>query len=232
MRHVEDDSATSQARGLATGGQKLRACPTCNRGVGRQGECSPAIDDPMAKLFFRYAAMNAGKSTALLQVAHNYEERGHRVRIFTARLDDRYGRGFVTSRLGPQREVEQFDAATDFLALADEAPGIACILVDEAQFLSKRQVQQLHELAHLRNLPAICYGLRTDFQGELFPGSATLLALADEMDEMKTICDCGRKATMNMRVDASNRKVTEGAQVEIGGNARYRSVCGRCFRQG
>jgi thymidine kinase len=189
----------------------------------------------MAKLFFRYAAMNAGKSTALLQVAHNYEERGHQVRIFTARLDDRYGRGFVTSRLGPQREVEQFDADTDFLALMgqnDSGPGVACILIDEAQFLTKRQVQQLHEMAHLRNLPAICYGLRTDFQGELFPGSATLLALADEMDEMKTICDCGRKATMNMRVDASNRKVTEGAQVEIGGNARYRSVCGRCFRQG
>lgn len=186
----------------------------------------------MAKLFFRYAAMNAGKSTALLQVAHNYEERGHRVRIFTARLDDRYGHGRVTSRLGPQREVEQFDADTDFIALMRDTPGIACILVDEAQFLSKNQVQQLHEMAHLRNLPAICYGLRTDFQGELFPGSATLLALADEMDEMKTICDCGRKATMNMRVDASNRKVTEGAQVEIGGNARYRSVCGRCFRQG
>ncbi|MGM9481711.1 thymidine kinase [Roseateles sp. NT4] len=186
----------------------------------------------MAKLFFRYAAMNAGKSTALLQVAHNYEERGHQVRIFTAKLDDRYGRGFVTSRLGPQREVEQFDAHTDFVALMGDSPGIACILIDEAQFLSKSQVQQLHEMAHLRNLPAICYGLRTDFQGELFPGSAALLGLADEMDEMKTICDCGRKATMNMRVDAHNRKVTEGAQVEIGGNARYRSVCGRCFRQG
>jgi thymidine kinase len=186
----------------------------------------------MAKLFFRYAAMNAGKSTALLQVAHNYEERGHRVRIFTARLDDRYGEGFVTSRLGPKREAEQFDASTDFLALMTDSPGIACILVDEAQFLTKLQVQQLHEMAHLSNLPAICYGLRTDFQGELFPGSATLLALADEMDEMKTICHCGRKATMNMRVDAENRKVTQGAQVEIGGNARYRAVCGRCFRQG
>jgi thymidine kinase len=184
----------------------------------------------MAKLFFRYAAMNAGKSTALLQVAHNYEERGHSVRIFTARLDDRYGPGYVTSRLGPKRAVETFDSGTDFLGLIGESPRIACILVDEAQFLSKTQVQALHEMAHLRNLPAICYGLRTDFQGELFPGSAALLALADEMDEMKTICDCGRKATMNMRVDADNRKVTEGAQVEIGGNARYRSVCGRCFR--
>jgi thymidine kinase len=185
----------------------------------------------MAKLFFRYAAMNAGKSTALLQVAHNYEERGHRVRIFTAQLDDRYGRGYVTSRLGPQRAAEVFTPETDFLALTQADPGIACLLVDEAQFLSKTQVHALHEIAHLHNLPAICYGLRTDFRGELFPGSATLLALADEMDEMKTICDCGRKATMNMRVDESNRKVTEGAQVEIGGNARYRAVCGRCFRQ-
>jgi len=185
----------------------------------------------MAKLFFRYAAMNAGKSTALLQVAHNYEERGHSVRIFTAQVDDRYGHGVVTSRLGPQRHAEVFDAGTDFQSLLGEQPGIACILVDEAQFLTKAQVWALHEIAHLRNLPAICYGLRTDFQGELFPGSATLLALADEMDEMKTICDCGRKATMNMRVDANNRKITEGAQVEIGGNARYRAVCGRCFRQ-
>lgn len=183
----------------------------------------------MAKLFFRYAAMNAGKSTALLQVAHNYEERGHRVRIYTASVDDRYGRGLVTSRLGPQRPVDVFDARTDFLAAAEEP--VSCVLVDEAQFLSKAQVWALHELAHVRNLPVICYGLRTDFRGELFEGSATLLALADEMDEMKTICDCGRKATMNMRVDAGNRKVTEGAQVEIGGNARYRAVCGRCFRQ-
>ena len=185
----------------------------------------------MAKLFFRYAAMNAGKSTALLQVAHNYEERGHRVRIFTASVDDRYGQGRVTSRLGPQREAEVFDASTDFLSVFEADPGIACLLIDEAQFLSKAQVWALHEIAHMRHVPAICYGLRTDFQGELFSGSATLLALADEMDEMKTICDCGRKATMNMRVDAGNRKVTEGAQVEIGGNARYRAVCGRCFRQ-
>ena len=185
----------------------------------------------MAKLFFRYAAMNAGKSTALLQVAYNYEERGHRVRIFTAQLDDRYGRGYVTSRLGPQRAAEVFGPETDFLALMVADPGVACILVDEAQFLSKAQVNALHEIAHLHNVPAICYGLRTDFRGELFPGSASLLALADEMDEMKTICDCGRKATMNMRVGEGNRKITEGAQVEIGGNARYRAVCGRCFRQ-
>ena len=186
----------------------------------------------MAKLFFRYAAMNAGKSTALLQVAHNYEERGHTVRLFTAGVDDRYGKGMVTSRLGPQRVAEVFNGETDFRALITHSPGIACVLVDEAQFLTKEQVWSLHEIAHMRHVPVICYGLRTDFRGELFTGSAALLALADEMDEMKTICDCGRKATMNMRVDANNRKVTEGAQVEIGGNARYRSVCGRCFRQG
>jgi len=185
----------------------------------------------MAKLFFRYAAMNAGKSTALLQVAHNYEERGHRVRLFTARMDDRYGPACITSRLGPQRKAELFDGETDFLGLQLEPPEISCVLIDEAQFLSKTQVWALHELAHMRNMPVICYGLRTDFQGELFAGSASLLALADEMDEMKTICDCGRKATMNMRVDALMRKVTEGEQVEIGGNARYRAVCGRCFRQ-
>jgi thymidine kinase len=185
----------------------------------------------MAKLFFRYAAMNAGKSTALLQVAHNYEERGHRVRLFTAVVDDRYGSGMITSRLGPQRAAEVFSSGTDFLALLAADPGVSCVLVDEAQFLTKAQVWALHELAHVHNTPAICYGLRTDFQGELFPGSAALLALADEMDEMKTICDCGRKATMNMRVDANNRKVTEGAQIEIGDNARYRAVCGRCFRQ-
>jgi thymidine kinase len=185
----------------------------------------------MAKLFFRYAAMNAGKSTALLQVAHNYEERGHTVRIFTAAVDDRYGHGVVTSRLGPQRQADVFNRQTDFRAeLAADGQKVACVLVDEAQFLAKTQVWALHEVAHMQHVPVICYGLRTDFQGELFEGSASLLALADEMDEMKTICDCGRKATMNMRVDASGRKQTEGAQVEIGGNSRYRSVCGRCFR--
>ena len=174
--------------------------------------------------------MNAGKSTALLQVAHNYEERGHAVRLFTAGVDDRYGKGLITSRLGPQRVAEVFNAETDFRALITQTPNIACILVDEAQFLTKDQVWSLHEIAHMRHVPVIGYGLRTDFRGELFTGSAALLALADEMDEMKTICDCGRKATMNMRVDATGRKQTEGAQVEIGGNSRYRAVCGRCFR--
>ena len=186
----------------------------------------------MAKLFFRYAAMNAGKSTALLQVAHNYEERGHKVRIFTSSTDNRYGHGMVTSRLGPQRAAELFSPTTDFVAELDLAARVSCLLIDEAQFLTEAQVWALHEIAHMHGTPVICYGLRTDFRGQLFPGSAALLGLADEMDEMKTICHCGRKATMNMRVDENMRRVTEGAQVEIGGNARYRAVCGRCFRGG
>ena len=184
----------------------------------------------MAKLFFRYAAMNAGKSTALLQVAHNYEERGHKVRIFTSTNDHRYGQGLVTSRLGPQRAAELFAPDTDFIKGFRPADKVSCLLVDEAQFLTEKQVWALHEIAHMRGTPVICYGLRTDFRGQLFEGSAALLGLADEMDEMKTICHCGRKATMNMRVDENLRKVTEGAQIEIGGNARYRAVCGRCFR--
>ena len=184
----------------------------------------------MAKLFFRYAAMNAGKSTALLQVAHNYEERGHRVRIFTSAVDDRYGHGRVTSRLGPQREAELFTPETDFIKGLDSSVKVSCLLIDEAQFLTESQVWALHEIAHVHGTPVICYGLRTDFRGQLFPGSGALLGLADEMDEMKTICHCGRKATMNMRVDENMRRVTQGAQVEIGGNARYRAVCGRCFR--
>jgi thymidine kinase len=123
----------------------------------------------VAKLYFRYSAMNAGKSTALLQVAHNYEEQGQNVRLFTAVIDSRYGVGKVTSRLGPQRKVETFDADTDFLA---DALPVACVLVDEAQFLSTAQVQQLHQLAQVRGVPVICYGLRSDFRGEPFPGSA------------------------------------------------------------
>ena len=170
--------------------------------------------------------MNAGKSTALLQVAHNYEEQGQKVRLYTAAIDSRFGVGKVTSRLGPQREVDIFDAATDFLA---EAPKVACVLVDEAQFLSTLQVQQLHKLAQLRGVPVICYGLRSDFRGDPFPGSAYLLALADDIEELKNICTCGKKATMNIRVDDDGRRIKEGAQVSIGGNEHYRQACGRCF---
>ena len=170
--------------------------------------------------------MNAGKSTSLLQVAHNYEEQGQQVMLYTAAIDNRYGVGLITSRLGPQRQVDLFDSETDFLA---EAPQVACILVDEAQFLTTRQVQQLHQVAQVRGIPVICYGLRSDFRGEPFPGSAYLLALADDIEEIKNICTCGKKATMNIRVDPEGRRIREGEQVSIGGNESYRQACGRCF---
>jgi thymidine kinase len=173
--------------------------------------------------------MNAGKSTAMLQVAHNYEEQGQVVRLFTAAIDSRYGVGKVTSRLGPQRAVETFDADTDFLA---EAPKVACLLIDEAQFLTTRQVQQLHQLAQVRGVPVICYGLRSDFRGDPFPGSAYLLALADDIEELKNICTCGKKATMNVRIDDHGKRIREGEQVSIGGNESYRQACGRCFYAG
>ena len=173
--------------------------------------------------------MNAGKSTSLLQVAHNYEEQGQKVMLYTAKIDDRYGVGQITSRLGPQRQTHVFDGDTDFL---DSAPEVACVLVDEAQFLSTAQVQQLHQLAQVRGVPVICYGLRSDFRGEPFPGSAYLLALADDIEEIKNICTCGKKATMNIRVDAQGRRIREGEQVSIGGNESYRQACGRCFYVG
>jgi thymidine kinase len=170
--------------------------------------------------------MNAGKSTALLQVAHNYEEQGQQVRLFTAAIDNRYGVGKVTSRLGPQRAVETFDVDHNFL---NDVPQVACVLVDEAQFLTTAQVQQLHQLAQVRGVPVICYGLRSDFRGEPFPGSAYLLALADDIEELKNICTCGKKATMNVRVDEQGGRIREGEQVSIGGNESYRQACGRCF---
>jgi thymidine kinase len=173
--------------------------------------------------------MNAGKSTAMLQVAHNYEEQGQKVLLYTAAIDSRYGVGKVTSRLGPQRQVDIFDAGTDFLA---EAPKVACVLIDEAQFLTTLQVQQLHQLAQVRGVPVICYGLRSDFRGEPFPGSAYLLALSDDIEELKNICTCGKKATMNVRVDQDGKRVKEGEQVSIGGNEAYRQACGRCFYAG
>ncbi len=204
----------------------------------------------MSKLYFRYAAMNAGKSTALLQVAFNYEERGMRVRLFTAAHDDRMGSGLIGSRLGLTRQAQTFGAATVFqrsgldagdarwldrVAQAGQggqpapAPATACVLIDEAQFLTPEQVRQLHRMAHTEHVPVICYGLRSDFRGQAFPGSAELLTLADDVEEMKTICACARKATMNIRIDAAGRRVQHGEQVEIGGNSRYRAVCPACF---
>lgn len=186
----------------------------------------------MSKLYFRYAAMNAGKSTALLQVAHNYEERGMAVLVFTAAHDDRAGAGRIGSRLGLQRAAHTFGTDTEFdrarlQALAGATP--ACVLIDEAQFLTPAQVRQLHRMAHVEDVPVVCWGLRSDFQGEPFAGSAMLLTLADGVEEMKSICACARKATMNIRLDAAGRRVQQGAQVEIGGNERYRAVCPACF---
>ena len=186
----------------------------------------------MAKLFFRYSAMNAGKSTALLQIAYNYEEQGQRVRLFTAGIDDRSGAGCIASRLGLQRQADVFDDHTDFFAMLSQEAGLACVLIDESQFLSPEQVRQLHRLANVSNMPVICFGLRSDFQGNAFPGSAQLLTLADDIEEIKTICACGRKATMNIRMDNQGRRVHAGAQVEIGGNERYQQVCARCFYKG
>jgi thymidine kinase len=182
----------------------------------------------MAKLYFYYSAMNAGKTTTLLQSAHNYQERGMRVAILTPRLDDRAGSGTVASRIGLRADAVAFDHDADLerLIRADIAAQgqLHCVLVDEAQFLSRSQVWQLSEIVDDLRIPVLCYGLRTDFRGELFEGSQYLLAWADELTEIKTICHSGKKATMTVRVDEAGRAVQDGPQVEIGGNDRYVSV--------
>ena len=188
----------------------------------------------MAKLYFYYASMNAGKSTTLLQADFNYRERGMRTMLFTAAVDDRFAPGTITSRIGLTAPATMFDAETDLAALAlarhSEAP-LACVLVDEAQFLSAVQVAQLAALADEAGIPVLAYGLRTDFRGALFEGSARLMALADALVEIKSVCACGRKATMNLRVDAEGRAVAEGRQTEIGGNDRYVALCRRHFME-
>jgi thymidine kinase len=176
--------------------------------------------------------MNAGKSTALLQAAFNYEERGQVVHLFTAAIDTRYGAGRIASRLGVTRDAEVFHPQTRFGEIYAKRVTPDCILVDEAQFLTELQVIDLHRLAHTQGVPVICYGIRSDFQGQAFPGSRALLTVADDLEEMKTICRCGRKATFNMRMDSTGKRVTEGAQVEIGGNELYESVCPRRFYTG
>ena len=173
--------------------------------------------------------MNAGKSTALLQVAHNYESHGRSVLIFTAEFDHRFGPGRVTSRLGPQRESLTFDTRLDFFEELKDRKELACTLIDEAQFLTAQQVRQLHKLAHTGDIPVICYGIRSDFLGEAFPGAAALLTLADSIEEIKTICACGRKATMNVRLDEAGRRITAGEQIAIEGEHRYIQTCGSCF---
>ncbi|GIX37884.1 MAG: thymidine kinase [Silanimonas sp.] len=182
----------------------------------------------MAKLYFYYSAMNAGKTTTLLQSAHNYHERGMRTLLLTPRLDTRAGEGVVASRIGLSAKGTVFGRDDDLEAMtrADIAArgALGCVLVDEAQFLTKPQVWQLTEIVDALGVPVLAYGLRTDFRGELFEGSQYLLAWADSLVEIKTICHTGRKATMVVRVDASGRAVKEGPQVEIGGNDRYVSV--------
>ena len=184
----------------------------------------------MAKLYFYYASMNAGKSTNLLQADFNYRERGMRTMLFTAAVDDRFAPGLIASRIGLSAPATPFGPDTDLAALVlaeHEAGRLACVLLDEAQFLTAGQVDQLARLADEHGVPVLAYGLRTDFRGALFPGSARLLALADSLVEIKSVCACGRKATMNLRVDAAGRGVAQGAQTEIGGNDRYVALCRR-----
>ena len=189
----------------------------------------------MAKLYFYYSAMNAGKTTTLLQSAHNYRERGMRVAILTPRLDDRAGSGVVASRIGLRSDAVAFRGDTDLQQLIARdiaAHGkLGCVLVDEAQFLTRAQVWQLSEVVDELRIPVLCYGLRTDFRGELFEGSQYLLAWADEMQEIKTICHSGKKATMTVRVDEQGHAVQDGPQVEIGGNERYVSVSRAEFKK-
>ncbi len=186
----------------------------------------------MAKLYFYYASMNAGKSTTLLQASFNYRERGMDTMLFTAAVDDRYRPGVITSRIGLESPAHVFGPDTDLhaaIAARKAAGPLACVLVDEAQFLTRAQVFALAAVADELGVPVLAYGLRTDFRAELFEGSAHLLALADELIELKAVCECGRKATMNMRIDAAGRPVVDGAQTEIGGNDRYVALCRRHF---
>lgn len=182
----------------------------------------------MARLHFRFAAMNAGKSTYLLQIAHNYNENEKKVALFTSALDDREGMGFIASRIGLKREAQTYSPDSDFLQLLNDKI-VACVLIDEAQFLTPLQVKHLHQWTHSMNIPVICFGIRSDFRGEPFPGSAALLALAEDLEEIKTICSCGKKATMNIRIDSLGVRIREGEQVVIGGNNVYRQVCAKCF---
>ena len=186
----------------------------------------------MAKLYFYYAAMNAGKSTTLLQADYNYRERGMETMLWTARLDDRAGVGTIGSRIALNAPAHTYTPDIDlFEAVAEERKrrGLHCVLIDEAQFLTRDHVLQLCRIADEIGIPILCYGLRTDFQGNLFEGSAALLALADTLVELKAVCECGRKATMNLRIDEQGFAVAAGASVEIGGNDRYVALCRRHF---
>ena len=187
---------------------------------------------PMAQLYFYYSAMNAGKSTSLLQSAHNYREQGMNVLMFTAAIDDRFGSNSISSRIGLTEPALTFSNTTDLLAdisAATRQKTISCVLLDEAQFLTRAQVDQLSQVVDEFHIPVLCYGIRTDFRGELFAGSQRLLAIADKLKELKTVCQCGKKATMVVRLDADGKPMQQGEQVEIGGNERYESKCRKHF---
>ncbi len=188
----------------------------------------------MAKLYFYYSSMNAGKSTALLQSSYNYRERGMNTLVLAPRLDDRYGTGKVTSRIGLESSAMTFNSDEDLYQLISAKSAqepLHCVLVDEAQFLTKEQVFQLGEVTDALDIPVLTYGIRTDFQGEPFQGSKYLLAWADNLKELKAICFCGSKATMVIRLDEDVNAITQGSQVEIGGNDRYVSMCRKHFKE-
>ncbi|MCX2721658.1 thymidine kinase [Roseibium salinum] len=189
----------------------------------------------MAKLYFNYSSMNAGKSTVLLQAAYNYKERGMNALLLIAAFDDRGGKGRIASRIGLSADADIFAAQDDIyehVRGSHHSKPVDAVFVDEAQFLTESQVWQLAKVADQLRIPVMCFGLRTDFQGKLFPGSAALLALADNLKEIKTICWCGRKATMVARLDAEGRIVEEGDQVVIGGNERYVPLCRKHWTHG
>ena len=188
----------------------------------------------MAKLYFQYSTMNAGKSTLLLQASYNYQERGMTTYLLTAQLDNRTGQGRIASRIGISQAADTFGVGEDLFNKIERkmrCGNIDCVFIDEAQFLEKDQVWQLARTVDDLNIPVMCYGLRVDFLGKLFPGSAALLALADEMREIRTICHCGKKATMVVRQDENGKALTDGAQIQIGGNETYKSLCRRHWRE-
>jgi thymidine kinase len=188
----------------------------------------------MAKLYFNYSTMNAGKSTSLLQASHNYRERGMQTYLMTAKMDTRAGKGKIASRIGIEENSDTFSPQEDLFEKIKnklKKEDISCIFLDEAQFLTKDQVWALARAVDDLGVPIMCYGLRVDFMGELFPGSAALLALADEMREIRTICHCGKKATMVVRLDSTGKAMTAGDQVQIGGNETYLSLCRKHYRE-